>query len=703
MAQVPDDQIASVQQEPLAGRGIPHFDDAASPADFGAGLGQGLEQAGAQLQDVAVREAQQQKIAQDKANADADRVRLAGGITQLSQGRDSLLYGKNDKDTNAAYRQSGAGLADMQERYGQQFDQLANSINQTLTPHQQAMFAERVASEKDSFNLQLSRYQFEQGNREAVETFSNAAGVAIQSASNNYRDPAATPQARNDILNAGMALASRGGKDAVKAYQQSGYARDLDHLHDGVIGSYLADGNPGGAQTYLNQWGTDLSSGTVRDALQNKINAERDRLENKMKDTAHDHYNDALKCSLAGLDGCSGLVSDTELQAIKKNEWPRMREFLTKASVAGKAEKRFDTMNPADIKTEVEAGTPTAAAPGVGDDIELHGMVQRAADSSIARRNADPREFVTTTQKKPTFDVSQPIDQQLATLNSRFNTIPTNSAQIGQAVPPLSKRESAQFAQTLDAQDATTKLGILDQYRNGLGDRNFKSLMLQVRPDSPVTTKAALLLPRTPGNAPAWYEAQFDTNVDTAKWIAQGQDIINPGHVLAKQEGRGGFKGGMELPDDAKFRDAWNNADPVRKGVYNGRVQEADTSFEATKAYYAGRMASQPPSKEINPTIWKEAVKNVAGRLTDWNGSTVPVPRGMNPQVFPHLVNYQLRALEQHYGLRSGTLDGYGLQEVGEYGSGMYGVMHDGQKITDPKNPSDWLAFDLNRVGRNAQ
>lgn len=38
MATVPDDSIATVQQEPLPGRAYPRFADQASPEDFGAGL-----------------------------------------------------------------------------------------------------------------------------------------------------------------------------------------------------------------------------------------------------------------------------------------------------------------------------------------------------------------------------------------------------------------------------------------------------------------------------------------------------------------------------------------------------------------------------------------------------------------------------------------------------------------------------------------
>jgi hypothetical protein len=696
MAQVPNDEIGTVQQDPIPGRAIPRFADSASPADFGAGLGQGIEQAANDVSAVQREQAAQQKQQQEKANQDADRVQLAGAITSLSKTRDALQFGKDANDPNAAFRQTGPALATISETYGAAFDTAAQQISQGLTPHQQSMFSERVASEKDSFDLQLRRYQFEQSNREAAETFGNAKAQSIQTASNNYRDPAATPQAREDLFNAGMALATRGGKDSITAYKQSGYARDLDQLHEGVIGANLADGNVNGAQKYLNQWGTDLSSGVVKDALQNRITAAADRLEAKGKETARDAWGDALSGARNGVAGSSSLVSDQQLKLLRPNDWERQRDYLNKASDIGAQGKAFDQMTPAAIETKVQAGRDAiTASPGIENDLNLQSMLEREAQRSITQRNADARQFMVKTASQPELDFSKPADDQAQILNSRFNTQQQDSKQIGTFVPALSRKESSTFAATLDAQPSDGKLAMLNQYRQSLGDSRFTALMQQVRPDSPVTTKAAMLLPRDPGTAPYWYQAAYDSSSDTARTIMQGQDILNPGRLLTKEEGKGGFKGGIELPNDLKFRDQWNDSSAVRNGVYAGRPQEANAQYEAAKSYYAATVAmSGKVGTEVDPGKWKDAIAAVAGKTATVGGSVVPVPRGMDPSMFPAQVKTQLATAEKQQGLPAGALNGYGLQEIGPYGSGRYGVVHDGKHVSGPK--TDWIQFDLN-------
>lgn len=701
MATVPSDEIGTVQQEALPGRAIPRLSDDASPAAFGAGLGQGLEQAAGDIEQVDARERAAQKQLQDKANQDADRVQLAGAITNLSRARDQIQFGKDDNDPDAAFRQTGKALATLPQTAGAKFDDAAQEISSNLTPHQQSMFSERVAGEKDNLDLQLRRYQFEQSNREATEAFGNAKAQSIQSASNNYRDPAATPQAREDLLNAGMALAARGGKASIEAYKEQGYAHDLDALHEGVIGANLADNKVAGAQAYLNKWGSDLSSGTVRDTLQNRINAERDRLENKEKESARNAYADALAGARAGIAGSSSLVSDRQLGLIHQPEGAaRARDFLNQASDVGAAGKKIDQMTPAAAHDLVESYKPTVAKPGVANQLELYGMLQREEARSINQRNADPRQFVTSTSGQQELDLSKPIDQQAQLLNSRFNTQMDTSKKIGTYVPPLSTKEAQHFTQTLESQSSDKKLGMLNQYRQSLGDDRFTALMQQVRPESPVTVKAALLLPRDPATAASWYDVKHDTQTTTARTIMQGQDIINPGRLLAKQDGKGGFKSGIDLPIDSKFRTEWNASDGVRNGVYAGNPKEADAQFEATKSYYAARVAmTGKTGAEVDSDIWDEAVKAVAGTTdSHFGGTTVPVPRGMDPARFPDYVNNAMTAIEKGWGLKPGSTKGLGLQEIGDYGSGRYGLVHDGKQQQDDKG--NWVTIDLNQQYR---
>lgn len=691
MAVVPDDEIGTVQQDAIPGRAVPHFSDETSPADFGAGLGQGLEQAANDVGQVNSQQRAQAKQAQAKANQDADRVQLAGAITSLSQTRDQIQFGKDDNDPNAAYRQSGKAIVDMPERYGTQFDDAAQEISSHLTPHQQSMFSERISSEKDSLDLGLRRYQFEQAGREATETFSNAKTQSIQSASNNYRDPDATPQAREDLFNAGMALATRGGKDQIEAYQQSGYAHDLDQLHDGVVGAYLSDNNIRGAQQYLNQWAPDLSSGAVKDTLENRIRAAADRLDALNKDTSRDRIADQRAAAMAGLPGWEKLAAPGDYQTVHKGDAEVQQALTQKMAQAGASEKEFDQMTPAAVQSAVDASKPTVATSGVAQDLEMQRFMEQAAKRSLDRRREDPAAFAIDSGKG-----WQPIDftdpQAAAVqLRSRSQTAPDIATQIGVRMPLLSKPEAAQLSQQLDAQSPAQKLQALTGLHAALpNERAYFSVLNQVAQHSPVTAIVGQKIDRpNEWDVPSWYNPANAPSRQDGERILAGEAILNPPRGKGQEgEERGSFKDGFPMPPEdpnTGLRASFANA---TKGVFNDRPQLADAHYSAVRDAYAALSSEAGDySGKLNSARAKQAIQIGVGKSVDFNGSNVVPPNGMDPSTLQSTVQQTVAATAKAAGAPADweqRIKGYQLRERGSVGSGRYELVNGNIPLVRP-------------------
>jgi hypothetical protein len=697
MAVVPVDEIPTVEAQPFAGRAIPRISDDVSPAAFGAGLGQGLESAANDVSQVAKYQAQQQKIAQDKANQDQDRVQIANANVALSAAHNEIVFGKNPDDPDAAYRQTGKALATLPEDYGAKFDTAAAQISSTLTPHQQAMFAERVASEKNSLDLNLRRYQYEQGDREAKEAFGNAKTQAIQNAALHYRDPAAIPKALEDTYNAGMALASRGGKDQVEAYKLSGYTHEADQVIESAIGGHLADGDIRGAQRDLNTYANSLSSGTVKDELENRIRAASDRIEAKQKDALHDKLEDTLAAARAGVPGAAGNFSFAEASVLRPGAGQHLINTINQTAEAGAQGKAYDQMPVSEVLNDIgqrHADLTGGPIEGAATRQSNFNMLLQEANRSINERK-DPQAFLQKTQDRPAIDFTKPQDA-IGILNTRFNTLTADSQHIEAPIAPLSNKEKAALSYQLNGMTSDDKLRALYFFRQGLGDERFRSLMEDVAPQSPVTAKAALMLPRDLKNTPSWYSPSFDNDSVAASTIMQGQDIINNPH--AKEEGKGGFKGGLELPEDSKFRDSWNDDHRVSNGLFAGRPGQANATYEAAKSYYAAKVAmSGKTGQQVSQDTWKEAMDQVIGHTSDYNGGrTVGIPRGMDPSVFNDYVANAKAAVEKGWNLPKGSTEGTGLEQVGD--SAKYFLIHDNKRMTD--DAGNLIYLDLNQQYR---
>lgn len=700
MAQVPNDEISTVQQEPLPGRAIPRFDAQVSPADFGAGLGQGLQSASNDIEQVQRENAAKQKQLQDKANADADRVQLAGAITKMSMARNAIEFGKDPNDPSAAYRQTGAGLVTLPEDAGAKFDKAATEISSGLTPHQQSMFSERVASEKDSLDLSLRRYQFQQADREAQETFTNAKTQAIQTVGLNYRDPAAIPKALEDVYNAGMSLATRGGKDQVEAYKLSGYTREADQVIESAIGGHLADGDIRGAQRDLNAYAKTLSSGQVKDSLENRIRAAGDRIDAQLKDQSRDKIMDQQKAALAGLPGWEGLASPTDYARVHKNDAARQQDFTAKLAAVGSAEKLFDTMNPQQIQQHLESTKPTVATPGVAQDLEVQRMMEQAAERSKKSRQADPAAFaINSGQGWKPIDFSDP-KAAAAELGTRSNTAPQIGENLGVRMQLLSKPEAAQLANHLNGLPSDQKLVALTALHASLpNDKAYFSVLGQVLPHSPVTAIVGQKIDRpSEWDAPAWFDPKHTVDPSSGQRILAGESILNPVKGGEKEE-KGSFKGGFPMPPASGAGSMQEYFARNTKDVFVNRAQVADAHFSAFRDSYAAIAAQNGDySGRFIDKYAKQALEDSVGKPVQIGKGNVVPPNGMDPSKFEGAVTQAIKSTVTAAGAKADFADriaGYQLEEQGAVGSGRYKLKSGNAYLTRPDDRSKDLVIDL--------
>ncbi len=624
-------------------------------------------------------------------------------MTQISHVYDTMLFGNPQTDAkgnsipdpNAVYTQTGPSIANLPERATASFDDQVSKITSQLTPDQQSMIAEHVSNMHTSFERETLRYQHEEAGRMAEDTFRQSADQAVHSASLNYRNPDATPMSREMLANARDAMAARGGKFAQVADES--YKNNIDALHEGVVGSYLADDNVGGAQRYLNQWKGDLSSGKVTEALENHIRAAGDRIEAKQKDGARDSYEDALKGALAGIPQSAGLVSDRQLQLLHPNTWQRERQFLNNATEAGSAEKQYDQMPASAVIADAQSRQPTSAQPGLANDVELGKMTAEAAKRSIDRRNADPAAFVINGGSAgwQPLDFSKP-QQVAAELSNRASTAPQIGQNLQMRIPLLSKDEAKAMGSQLENLPADQRLQALTGLHQALPDeRAYFSVLGQVMPHSPVTAIVGQKIDRPDmTRAPLWYDPKAAPSQSDGATILKGETLLNPPTKAGEE--KGGFKQGFPMPsEEGTSQNLHSYFARQSADVFRDRPELADAHYSAFRAAYAG-LASQDGdlSGKYDSARAQKALQMAVGQTRQINSSEVVVPNGMDPNKLPGLITNAIAATAQSAGAKPGwerAIKGYGLREVDSVGSGRYVLTYGNADVRRPDHKGPFM------------
>lgn len=688
MPTVPYDAVPSVTAEGLPGRPIPHVDTEASPQSFGSTLGAGIEDVGAAGASV-----------EAKIKEQNDHLRVIDANTQLEAAQNSMLYGTQQKDgtrQGGAFSLHGASAMNMPATILPEYEKAAAQISSALTPDQQKLFAGHIANGRQSLDLQLNRYEYEESNRLAKETFSNSIAQSVENASVGWHDPMQIGKARLDIKGALDIQADREGWTADQRSVETN--KVLAEMHFNVVDRMLSDGQPNAALNYFKSVrDTSELTGLQAHQLGATIDAALREHQADNQNAVATKIRDVQTAAVNGLNiPPSSMPSRAEVTAAFPQDGGARYDAMTKDIRLGADIKNLAGMNPGDIAAHVESYRPTEVT-GAADQINRYGEMGKAAERVLAARAQDPRQYQIDNKLG-----SQPLNfgdmGQLTTeLKGRLASMPTDSARLGGYVPPLSRAESAQLSQSLTSMAPDKRFAALKGLSEGLGDdRGFQEVMRQVLPGSPVTaiigSQTNNTNPRVP---PVWMDHNFlPTDQDQVR-ILQGEQLINPQGGEKGGESKGAGKAGFPLPTDsgaaglrAQFADKTGD-------LFRNRPQLADAYFAAFKGAYA-QLLSEKGDYSANGDIKlrDQAYKMVIGSTTSLGGKSVAIPPGMDPTRFESIVDAAIAVQARAAGVPPGfekKIAGYQLIEQGEVGSGRYKLGNGNGIITNPNGQGDFI------------
>lgn len=683
MPTVPNLETPNVQEEALPGRPIPRVDDQVSPAAFGSGLAAGIEDAGEAGASVQAEQKRQN-----------DQLRVIDANTQLEAARNALLYGKADPQTGqmtgGAYSFRGTDAINLPGKMIPAYQQIAQGISSKLTPDQQKLFQTHVAAGQNDLNLQLNRYEYEESNRLADQTYTTAASQAVENASVGWRDPMQAGKSRADI----KALVSmQGDREGWNQSQKDAQAQKLlAQMHFSVVDRMLADGNPSAALSYF--VGTKSQPG-IRDS--NELTGEQAHQLGAAIDTALKQQGAEQSAAVAAkvrdvraaaINGQmippSSMPSDNELRSAYQDTWQQMKDGINRDVTMGADLKSFATLTPAELAAHVSTYKPTSVL-GAAEGYDRFNAASEAAQRSMADRAKDPRQFAIDNKLgSNTIDFSDPkaMGQEI---NARLASLPQLSTQMGGYVPPLSKAEASQLSQSLERQTPADRLRSLATLSTSIGDdKGFQEVMRQVLPGSPVTAIVGSQVSASqPVKPPVWFDGRFASNPSDQTHILHGEQLLNP-----KEGPEGKAVKAFPMPPDGGVAGLREQFSSATGDVFRGRPDLGEAYFSAFKSAYASLLSEKGDMSGVgNSKLRDQAMTIAIGNLTKFHGDQVSVPTGMDPSRFESIFDRAVSARATQLGAPADwadRIDGYKAREVGGLGSGRYQLMNGNMPLLRP-------------------
>lgn len=682
MPTVPTLETPSVQQEALPGRANPRVDDTVDPAAYGAPIAQGLEQVSSAIS--------QEELKQKTQN---DTLRVIDANTQLEAGRNALLYGQADKDgvrQGGAFALHGLDAMNLPAKLLPGYQNMADGISQTLTPDQQRMFHPHIAAGQNELNLQLNRYESEESNRLANQVYTNAASQAVESASVGWRDPMVVGKSRADIKALVQLQGNREGWPAEERASQT--QKLLAELHFSVVDRMLADGNPQAALAYF--VGSKAEPG-IRDsreltghesqqlgaAIDSALRQQGVQIQSQVAEKVRDVRSAAINGQLIPP---SSMPSDQELKLAFPDTWQTVKGGIQRDVQMGSDLKSFSALTPQQIADHVQGYKPTQVT-GAAEEYDRFNAAATAAQRTLADRAKDPRQYAIDNNLG-----SQPLDfkdpQSLgAELRSRLTSTPMLSQQIGGYVPPLTRQESAQLAQTLEHQTPTDRLRSLGSLSAAMNDdRGFQEVMRQVLPGSPVSAIVGSQVSQTsPTTAPVWFDQTFAATPAAQAHILAGEQLLNP----QEKEGEKGKKP-FPMPADGGVAGLREQFASKAGDLFRTRPQLGEAYYQAFRGAYASLLSDSGDLSGMGSNkVRDQALSMALGNVTSFHHGTVSVPQGMDPSRFEGLMDNAVKARALQLGAPAGwegKISGYQVREIGGLGSGRYELTNGSVPLVRP-------------------
>lgn len=674
---------ATVQPDALPGRPNPRFPDEVSPNAYGEQVGQGIENAGAVLQNV-----------HNAVQAQARQTQLTDFHNQAQTLSNSLTH----DPSNGAFTRQGKEAFGLTDQYMPKFDAGMEALVAQVPDPQARIAAQLSAAQmRNQFSEQLDSHELQQHKEFGIKTAQASINLAQQAGSANYNHP--------DILQSNLDTI---GVSIDNLGKQQGWSQDeidsakqeqTSKFHSNVIDRILADNKIGMAQTYLDSTKDAMDAKSVWTA-QRTIDSQLRELQNGQKQDIADRFQDSMTAAKFGLRSPIS-VTRAEMDVLYPKDAQRRWDGLQTMAAAGTQAREYDQMTPEQIASDVTKNTPTTGGPESAFAIEGYEIRKRAAAHSIEARDKDPAQFaIDSGSGWAPLDLKN-SQNALAQLRSRANTQGLVSEQTGVNTPLLSKTETKAFTGWLSGQAPQARLQVLQQLRQTMpDDQSYTSLLKQIAPGSPLTAIAGTTLDRPiAGNQPSWFNQAYATSPLVGQRILEGEEILR-----AKDEK--GIASKFPMPKDTDLQTAFQSAvGGSSSDLFRGRPDTLDSYYAAYKAAYAAEASHQGVSNGvINATIAQKAAQGVIGNATTYGHTSLVVPSGMDPTKFEGAVNAASTAALRAGGYSDSdqqALRGYGLRELGDtLGTGRYVVINgsgDPLKSKDGKKP---VIIDLNQQYR---
>lgn len=683
MPTVPNLEAPSIQAEALPGRAFPRIDDNASPAEFGAGLAQGLEQAGGVGAEIEAKHKDQ-----------LDRERVIDANTQLEAAKNQMLYGKPQADGSmqgGAFSLHGTAAMNMPATILPEYDKLSQSIAATLTPDQQRLFQPHVSLGKNELDTALNRYEYEEGNRLSNEIYSNGIKQTVSNASVGWRDPGAITKARLDLRGIIDLQGDRLGWSPDERSQQ--LAKAQAEMHYNVVDRMLADGAPGAALAYF-KGVRDTPELTGEQAHQ--LGAQIDAALNQHKAEGQSALLAQIRdVSTAAMNGQaippSSMPSRAAILAAFPDDGDRRYRAMQNDIAMGADLKSMATLTPAQIAAKVDSYKPSGVE-GAADAYERYNAVGQAAQRILTQRAQDPRQFVIDNKLGSEPLNFQDVGALTSQLSTRLASTQLDSQRLGGYVPPLSRAEATQFAQSLESMKPADRLRMLAGLNQGLNDdKGFQTIMHQIMPGSPVTAIVGSQLgQQNPANLPVWFDHRFAASPTDQTRILAGEALLNP--IGLEKSGEKGKP--FPMPSDGNTGSSSGlraqflsqaGRDGGAGDLFRNRPELGDAYYAAFKGAYAQLLAEKGDfSGNGDTSLRDQAFKMAIGNLTTVNGQKVAVPAGLDPSRYSVILDAAVNAHAKSLGLDPQALSGYRLEELGGLGSGRYHLTQGNAILVNP-------------------
>jgi hypothetical protein len=326
---------------------------------------------------------------------------------------------------------------------------------------------------------------------------------------------------------------------------------------------------------------------------------------------------------------------------------------------------RFKDMTPAQIQETLARMEPKPGA-GYAAASQQYGLAVQAAQAVLDARASDPVQFAITAG----YTDAEPIDfsneeAMVAGLRKRAGVADMNSTKYGTRYTLLTNAEAAQLAQALGQMTGDERMKFVGAIGGNVGDREYRSIMSQLRKDSPVTAIAGLVN-HVGGSVNVGDRTM--TAAEVARMAMFGEDLLNPTKAASQQNGYGRFP----MPSDTDLRRVWAE---YTGNAYAGNAEQEGAAYQLFKAIYAGERARNGGyDGKLDEDVAKIAARAATGGLIEMPGSDTKIvpPWGMDPTFVGDMLVQEWTRIAPQAGYANVPFEALTLQTVAD---GQYAVM----------------------------